>query len=111
MLSRVAEALFWVGRYVERAEDTARLLDVHFHEVLEDPGVDDARAEYTKSLTKINAKSNGEVIDPRSTVEETYYSAPDDASFVQWLKRGFAFTLPLLILGLSALLVFYFMHG
>src|SRR5580765_205997 len=49
--------------------------------------VDDARAEYTKSLTKINAKSNGEVIDPRSTVEEAYYSAPDDAGFMQWLKR------------------------
>jgi len=31
VLSRIAEALFWVGRYVERAEDTARLLDVHFH--------------------------------------------------------------------------------
>ena len=44
MLSRVAEALFWVGRYVERAEDTARLLDVHFHEVLEDPGVDEEAA-------------------------------------------------------------------
>ena len=44
MLSRVAEALFWIGRYVERAEDTARLLDVHFHEVLEDPGVDEAGA-------------------------------------------------------------------
>jgi uncharacterized alpha-E superfamily protein len=44
MLSRVAEAVFWVGRYVERAEDTARLLDVHFHEVLEDPGVDEADA-------------------------------------------------------------------
>jgi len=42
MLSRVAEALFWIGRYIERAEDTARLLDVHFHEVLEDPGVDEA---------------------------------------------------------------------
>ena len=44
MLSRVAEALFWIGRYVERAEDTARLLDVHFHEVLEDPGVDETIA-------------------------------------------------------------------
>ena len=41
MLSRVAEALFWIGRYVERAEDTARLLDVHFHEMLEDPTVDE----------------------------------------------------------------------
>lgn len=41
MLSRVAEALFWVGRYVERAEDTARLLDVLFHQILEDPAMDE----------------------------------------------------------------------
>ena len=41
MLSRAAEALFWIGRYVERAEDTARLLDVHFHEIIEDPEVDE----------------------------------------------------------------------
>ena len=35
MLSRIAESLFWMGRYMERAEDTARLLDVHFHTLLE----------------------------------------------------------------------------
>lgn len=35
MLSRHAENLFWIGRYVERAEDTARLLDVTYHGVLE----------------------------------------------------------------------------
>lgn len=28
MLSRIAEQLYWIGRYTERAEDTARLLDV-----------------------------------------------------------------------------------
>ena len=27
MLSRVAENLFWIGRYVERAENIARLVD------------------------------------------------------------------------------------
>ncbi|HUR17965.1 MAG TPA: alpha-E domain-containing protein [Acidimicrobiales bacterium] len=37
MLSRIAESLYWVGRYVERAEDTARILDVHVHHILEDP--------------------------------------------------------------------------
>ncbi|MEK3912402.1 alpha-E domain-containing protein [Paenibacillus sp. FSL H7-0331] len=31
MLNRNAEALFWVGRYVERAENHARLIDVHYH--------------------------------------------------------------------------------
>lgn len=40
MLSRIAESLYWIGRYVERAEDTARILDVHVHSLLEDPAVD-----------------------------------------------------------------------
>ena len=44
MLSRIAESLFWLGRYVERAEDTARLLDVHYHLLLEDRLVDEASA-------------------------------------------------------------------
>ena len=35
MLSRIAESLFWIGRYVERAEATARILDVHIHHLLE----------------------------------------------------------------------------
>jgi uncharacterized alpha-E superfamily protein len=35
LLSRVAESLFWMGRYVERAENTARLLDVTYHGRLE----------------------------------------------------------------------------
>lgn len=31
MLSRVAENLYWIGRYLERAEATARLIDDAFH--------------------------------------------------------------------------------
>ena len=37
MLGRIAESLFWIGRSIERADDTARLLDVHVHSLLEDP--------------------------------------------------------------------------
>ena len=37
MLSRIAESLYWIGRYVERAEDTARILDVHLGLMLDDP--------------------------------------------------------------------------
>ncbi len=44
MLTRLAESLYWFGRYVERAEDTARLLDVHYHLLLEDPWVDEEAA-------------------------------------------------------------------
>ncbi|GAB2860940.1 alpha-E domain-containing protein [Actinocorallia aurea] len=40
LLSRIAETLFWIGRYVERADDTARILDVHLHRMLEEPSAD-----------------------------------------------------------------------
>ncbi|MGI3785028.1 MAG: alpha-E domain-containing protein [Janthinobacterium lividum] len=36
MLSRIAESMFWIGRYVERAEDTARLLQTHLRLLVED---------------------------------------------------------------------------
>jgi uncharacterized alpha-E superfamily protein len=36
MLSRIAESLFWIGRYVERADDTARILKTHLRLVVED---------------------------------------------------------------------------
>ena len=44
MLSRIAESLYWIGRYVERAEDTARILDVHLHHLLEDASVEEESA-------------------------------------------------------------------
>ncbi len=37
MLSRLAENLYWMGRYIERAENTARLLDVNYHAMVEAP--------------------------------------------------------------------------
>ena len=44
MLSRHAEDLFWIGRYLERAEDTARMLDVTYHTLLESPPLDEESA-------------------------------------------------------------------
>ncbi len=39
MLSRVADALFWMSRYIERADYVARLLEVSFHLELDLHGV------------------------------------------------------------------------
>ena len=41
MLSRIAESLFWIGRYVERAEVTARMLDVNIASLVTDPWADE----------------------------------------------------------------------
>jgi len=35
MLSRVADSLYWMSRYLERAEHTARLLDVTLHQLID----------------------------------------------------------------------------
>jgi uncharacterized alpha-E superfamily protein len=37
MLSRVADRLFWMARYLERAEDTARLIHAYTHLVMDIP--------------------------------------------------------------------------
>lgn len=42
MLSRIAESFFWLGRYVERAEGTARLLAEHHQLIVEDQSVPDS---------------------------------------------------------------------
>ncbi len=35
MLSRIADSLYWIARYMDRAENAARLLDVTYHMLLE----------------------------------------------------------------------------
>src|SRR2546423_12553267 len=42
MLSRVAESLYWMSRYLERAEHTSRLIDVHLNSMLDRAGGDES---------------------------------------------------------------------
>ena len=37
MLSRVAERLYWMSRYLERAEDTARIVSAYNHLIMDIP--------------------------------------------------------------------------
>lgn len=41
MLSRVAENIYWLSRYLERAENTVRLVNTYTHLLLDLPAVDD----------------------------------------------------------------------
>lgn len=80
MLSRVAEALFWVGRYVERSEDTARLLDVHFHQVVEDPATDET--ETCRILAAVMGVDSDPPIDMRETLEVLGFQTDSPSSIV-----------------------------
>jgi len=64
--------------------------------------VDDARAEYARSRAVISAETNEDVLAATSGSAEGggYYDSPAH-DFTYWLKSGFAFTLPILVLGIA----------
>ncbi|MDT5009889.1 MAG: hypothetical protein QOH57_1506 [Mycobacterium sp.] len=105
MLARNAESLYWIGRYVERADDTARILDVTVHQLLEDSSVDPDQASRVLlqvlgikapdsslnvwSLTDIVAFSRGlpggcSIVDAISAARENARSAREVTSSEMW---------------------------
>ena len=60
MLSRIAESLFWIGRYIERSDGTARILDVHLQLLLEDPWIDEDTA-CRSLLSVMGSEANDDV--------------------------------------------------
>lgn len=64
--------------------------------------VDDARAEYAKSLPKISPQSSNDGGADPVAVSAGYqldYAPANEKDFLYWLKSGFAFTLPLFAVG------------
>ena len=68
MLSRVADHLFWLGRYAERAENTARLVDVTLR-LASLPGTPDATGEGSPWHSAVVSAG----------CRDTYYARYDDA--------------------------------
>lgn len=87
MLSRVAESLYWIGRYVERAEDTSRLLDVHVHTLIEDPWVDEHIASRDVLSVMGVALPEGR-LDARRTTERLAFDRGDTSSIVGALSAA-----------------------
>ncbi|MDA8025136.1 MAG: alpha-E domain-containing protein [Actinomycetota bacterium] len=51
VLARTAESLYWLGRYMERSESMARILDVHLHEII--GTTDDNEARWSDQISAI----------------------------------------------------------
>lgn len=81
MLARNAESLYWIGRYVERADDTARILDVTAHQLLEDSTVDADLAGKTL-LRVLGIEPPDGVIDLWSLTDAVAYDADKPGSIV-----------------------------
>jgi uncharacterized alpha-E superfamily protein len=59
ILSRLAESMYWIGRYVERADDTARVVNTYVHRVLEGP-FNDENASYRSLFAILGVEMEGE---------------------------------------------------
>ncbi len=91
MLSRIADSLFWLARYIERAEDTARILDVTYHTLLEqaqqpyrlrwDPLVSMAGEETT--YRQLYSEANA-----HNVFEFLAFSADNPSSIMQCVKKA-----------------------
>lgn len=69
--------------------------------------VDDARGEYSNNLPRISPESDNDSSDPiaASIGYQTDYGAEPQKDFMYWFKSGFAFTLPLIAIGLIIVLM------
>lgn len=86
MLARNAESLYWIGRYVERADDTARILDVAVHQLLEDATIDaDGVARRLLGVLGVAQESEEGSLDAFSLTELIGYSAETPGSIVSAL--------------------------
>jgi len=89
MLSRIAESMFWIGRYLERADGTARILDVHLQLLLEDPWLDeDASCRVLLGVMGATVQDGLDVPVTRRQVLERLAYADEPGSIVASLRAA-----------------------
>ncbi len=83
MLSRIAENLYWTGRYIERAENTARLLNVNYLALMEAPLVPGAKGIVTEQWAPLLSFSDN------VEVFKSYFDKADAATVATWLALSY----------------------
>ena len=87
LLARYADGLFWMARYVERAENLARLLDVNHSYAREGPGGDD-----WISMVQINDDEErffaGHAVADPASVTEFYLSDATNPTSIRFAVRA-----------------------
>ena len=93
MLSRTADHLFWMSRYTERAENTARMLDVNYQTSLLPQSATSAQAGWDGllSISELTAKfaaKYGNTVAPRDVMDFMVRDEKNSSSIVSCLKNA-----------------------
>ncbi|SFC44423.1 Uncharacterized conserved protein, Alpha-E superfamily [Polaromonas sp. OV174] len=93
MLSRTADHLFWMSRYTERAENTARMLDVNYQTSLLPKSATLVQAGWQGLLSISELKSSyaakyGERIHPREVMDFMVRDEKNSSSIISCLQNA-----------------------
>ena len=93
MLSRTADHLFWMSRYTERAENTARMLDVNYQTSLLPQSTTVAQAGWQGLLSISELKpaytaKYGDSINPRDVMDFMVRDEKNSSSIISCLKNA-----------------------
>ena len=93
MLSRTADHLFWMSRYTERAENTARILDVNYQTSMLPQSASSAQSgwEGLLSISELKPKfmaKYGDTVVPRDVMDFMVCDEDNSSSIVSCLKNA-----------------------
>ncbi|HLZ57797.1 MAG TPA: alpha-E domain-containing protein [Ktedonosporobacter sp.] len=71
MLSRVADNLYWMSRYLERAEHTARLIDVSLHQML-DHRMQEEQPRWQRLRASLSTPATNDKVDSSYSITELF---------------------------------------
>jgi uncharacterized alpha-E superfamily protein len=87
MLSRVADSLYWMARYIERAEHTARLLAVKLESMVEQTP-DDSTAAWSRVVEALTGEAHPVAHDAFLTTRRLAFDRENDSSLVTSLAMA-----------------------
>ena len=98
MLSRTADHLFWMARYMERAENTARMLDVNYQMSLLPQSADEAEQGW-RSLLGISELTGSfsehyPQVDARNVMDFMVRDAANASSIVACVRAARTMSMP-----------------
>ena len=93
MLSRTADHLFWMSRYTERAENTARMLDVNYQTSLLPQSAAVAQVGWKgllsiSELTPFYAAKYGDSVNPKDVMDFMVRDEKNSSSIISCLKNA-----------------------
>jgi len=87
MLSRVADSLYWMSRYFERADHCARVLEANYNLML-NPSKLSTEERWQRIMTSLGIPASADGIDPQIAMNELTSDPENESSIVSCIAES-----------------------